>query len=355
MRKTTTLTRLSAAGAAFATAAAGALLLAPTSGATAAPGVAEQPGSADLTGLKVLLTNDDSIQGRDQRIGTDGKGLYELRQALCDAGADVLVVAPWQQQSGASARITTPGFEPEPMTVQAATPPEGYGEDCAETSTEGAVFGVCLGSGPCDDTTPSASPADAVSVALSRFSSNFWPEGPDVVLSGTNFGQNVGTTVNHSGTVGAAVTAHEYDVPVVAFSAEVPLDDLSQIANMPFAETADFAVALLTAMVERDRLQPDVLLNVNHPFVGEDETLGDPVSTVVGSTDPLGATYLGDGDREGATYELVPTSPEPESQRDADTAALQRNDISVTALDGDWGRHAQQGRLTGLLKAIDRE
>ena len=61
-------------------------------------------------GLKVLLTNDDSARGLDAGFGTDGKGLYELRKALCAAGADVLVVAPWSQQSGAGARMTTPGF-----------------------------------------------------------------------------------------------------------------------------------------------------------------------------------------------------------------------------------------------------
>ena len=37
----------------------------------------------------------------------------------------------------------------------------------------------------------------------------YWPEGPDLVLSGINWGQNAGTGVFHSGTTSAAVTAHE--------------------------------------------------------------------------------------------------------------------------------------------------
>src|SRR5689334_15168754 len=61
-----------------------------------------------VAGLKVLITNDDSARGLDSSFGTDGKGLYELRKALCAAGADVLVVAPWSQQSGAGARMTSP-------------------------------------------------------------------------------------------------------------------------------------------------------------------------------------------------------------------------------------------------------
>ena len=73
-----------------------------------------------------------------------------------------------------------------------------------------------------------------MNIALSRFAENYWPAGPDVVLSGINFGQNVGSTLAHSGTVGAVVTAHEYGVPAIAFSAEVPRD-LAQIPFVPFA------------------------------------------------------------------------------------------------------------------------
>lgn len=353
MRNTTTLTRLFAAGAALATAAAGALLLAPTSGATAAPGAADKPGRSDLTGLKVLLTNDDSPQADDVRLGTDGKGLYEVRKELCAAGADVLVVAPWGQQSGASARMTTPGFSPVPLTVEPVTPPSAYAGDCADSSTEGAVFGVCKSAEPCTVGSESASPSDAVSVALTRFAANYWPEGPDVVVSGSNFGQNVGATANHSGTVGAVVTAHEHGVPAVALSTAVPIEDLSQIAQMQFAETGAFAVDLLAAMVERDQLRPGVALNVNYPFVGEDETLGRPVATVVGTSDALGATFTGDVARDGGTYELVVGEATDETRRNADTTALARNDISVSPLDGGWGASSQRGPVRSLVAAID--
>lgn len=354
MRTTTTLTRLFAAGAAFAAAAAGALLLAPSTGASAAPGAAEQqPGPSDLSGLKVLLTNDDSPQADDERIGTDGKGLYEVRKELCAAGADVLVVSPWGQQSGASARMTTPGFSPVPLTVEPVAPPSAYAGDCADSSTGGAVFGVCKSAEPCTEASESASPSDAVSVALTRFAATYWSEGPDVVVSGSNFGQNVGATANHSGTVGAVVTAHEHGVPAVALSTAVPIEDLSQISQMQFAETGAFAVDLLAAMVERDQLQPGVALNVNYPFVGEDEMLGRPVATVVGTSDALGATFTGDVSRDGGTYELVLGEAAEETRRNADTVALARNDISISPLDGDWGASNQRGMVRSLVAAID--
>lgn len=312
-------------------------------GAAAAPAGSDAP---NLAGARVLLTNDDSVRGLDTNFGTDGKGLYELRKALCAAGADVLVVAPWRQQSGAAARITTPGFAPVPLTVQAVSPPAAYTGDCSDASAGGAVFGVCQADGPCSSSTPSASPADAVNVALSRFAATYWADGPSVVLSGTNFGQNVGSTLNHSGTVGAIVTAHEHGVPALAFSAEVPRN-LAQIPLTPFAQTAGFAAELVSDLKRRRELKPGLLLNVNYPFVGPDEKLGRAVRTVAGTSNDVGYDYSGDVDSDGGTYQLVPGAPPEETRRNADTKALADNDIPVTRLDADWS--ASRGGLLGLL------
>ena len=320
-------------------------------GGTAHAGAANAPAApaaSPLAGLKVLITNDDSARGLDAGFGTDGKGLYELRRSLCAAGADVLVVAPWSQQSGAGARMTTPGFSPVPLTVQAVTPPAAYATDCATTSTGGAVFGVCLTVGPCSSSTASASPADAVNIALSRFAKTYWTTGPDVVLSGVNFGQNVGSTLNHSGTVGAAVTAREYGVPALAFSAEVPRE-LAQIPNVPFAQTASFATELVGKLVKGKALKPGLVLNVNYPFVAAGETLGKPVSTVAGMSNDIGLTFGGDVPRTGGTYQLTAGTPPAETRKNADTTALARNDIPITRLDGDWTVPEQGSFLTLML------
>jgi 5'-nucleotidase len=302
---------------------------------TEAASAAPAPAPHGLAGLKVLLTNDDSARGLDASFGTDGKGLYELRKALCAAGADVLVVAPWSQQSGAGARMTTPGFAPVPLTVQAVNPPAAYASDCSAAPSAGKVFGVCTTAGPCSSSVPSASPADAVNIALSRFAANYWPSGPDVVLSGTNFGQNVGSTLPHSGTVGAVVTAHEYGVPAIAFSAEVPRD-LAQIPFVPFAQTAQYAVTLLEQLISRRALDGDLLLNVNHPFVGAGETLAGVARTVAGTSNDIGLTFAGSVPASGGTYTLSAGSATAETRKNADTTALAGNLISVTALDADW-------------------
>ena len=316
-----------------------------TGGPSAAQVSSSQP---TLAGLRVLLTNDDSARGADTNFGTDGKGLYELRKALCAAGADVLTVAPWAQQSGAGARMTTPGFAPVPLTVQAVTVPATYAGDCSSAPSAGTVFGVCQSAGPCSSTTPSASPADAVYVALSRFAANYWDTAPDVVLSGTNFGQNVGTTLNHSGTVGAVVTAHEYGVPAIAFSAEVPRD-LAQIPLVPFADTAAFAVRLLEELKAARGLTADLVLNVNHPFVTGGGPAGAPVATVAGTSSDLGLTFNGDVPATGGTYQLVVGAPAPEKRQRADTTALAADKISVSRLDGDWTLVAPGPKLNTVL------
>ena len=306
-----------------------------TSQGSAAPAQKVAPTPASIAGLKVVLTNDDSARAADTQYGTDGKGLYELRKALCAAGADVLVVAPWRQQSGAGARMSSPGFTPVPLTVQAVTPPAAYAGDCAGASAAGAVFGVCQAAAPCTNDTPTASPADATYVAVRRFAATYWTSGPDVVLSGVNFGQNVGATLNHSGTVGAAVTASENGVAAIALSAEVPFS-LADIPNVPFAQTSAYTVKLLQQLVGAGRLKPSLLLNVNYPFVGSTEQLGKPVNTVAGASDLLGLTYSGDVPKTGGTYQLGAGLAGAETRANADTTALKANNISVTQLDGDW-------------------
>ena len=47
----------------------------------------------------------------------------------------------------------------------------------------------------------------------------------DLVISGINFGENVGTCVTVSGTIGAALEAAEHHIPAIAASLELPSTD----------------------------------------------------------------------------------------------------------------------------------
>jgi 5'-nucleotidase len=239
------------------------------------------------------------------------------------------------------------------MTVQPVAPPAAYGDDCADAPSGGNVYGVCLGAAPCSGTSPTASPSDTALVALERFvPDNFWPDGPDLVLSGTNFGQNAGEAVNHSGTVGAAITAHELGAPVIAFSAEVDFTCApNPFACVPFADTGTFAVDLIGRLAARELLDSGLALNVNYPVVRTDETLGRPVYAVVGTGTNIAFAYDGIVGEDGGTYSLVLGAPVPELRETADTTALNRNDIPITPLDGDWTADAAATRIRGFLEA----
>jgi 5'-nucleotidase len=280
-----------------------------------------------LAGLRVLLTNDDSVQPER------GTGLFELRKALCAAGADVLVVGPWGPQSGMGGRITTSG----PVTVQAIAPPASYETDCSDAPTGGKVFGACVGAGPCVAGTASASPADTAELALTRFiPDNYWADGPSVVLSGINPGHNTAKALSHSGTVNAAVTAHDLDVPAIAFSEEVVMSCVNAGVDCPqFTGAADFAVELLAELRNERQLEPDLLLNVNFPNIRTGEKLAGPVLNVQG-TYALLPGYTGTVGAEGGTYAVGVVDPRPETLRNAEQGALDANKISVVPLSGSW-------------------
>ena len=132
----------------------------------------------------IVVTNDDGI---------DSPGLHAAAEALWPLG-EVLIAAPRRQQSATGRSLRAdPGavFEARALTVA------GKG-----------VTGWCL----------DASPAATVRHALSCLTGG---RRADLVVSGINFGENLGTNVTASGTVGAALQAASWGYPSLAVSLEV--------------------------------------------------------------------------------------------------------------------------------------
>jgi 5'-nucleotidase len=127
--------------------------------------------------LHILVTNDDGVAAPG--IAT----VVDALQAM--PNVDVRVVAPATNQSGTGANFST-----TPLTVTPATTASG------DPAT--AVNGF---------------PAD--SVLYDVLAAN---DHPDVVVSGINFGQNLGNITELSGTVGAARTANQLGIPAIAAS-----------------------------------------------------------------------------------------------------------------------------------------
>lgn len=137
---------------------------------------------------RVLVTNDDGI---------DSPGLHALAGAAHEAGLEVIVAAPAEQSSGASAALTAVRRDGRTVVERRELP----GLDGVQAW---AVH---------------AQPGHIVAAALNGW---FDPR-PDLVLSGINHGANVGRAVLHSGTVGAALTAKISGTRALAVSLDVPL------------------------------------------------------------------------------------------------------------------------------------
>ncbi len=167
----------------------------------------------------ILLTNDD---------GVDSPGLWAAARALTTLGM-VTVVAPAQQCTsvGRSMPSTSTGRIWE-RTVQAA------GRDWVAYAVDGT-------------------PAQTVQHALLEIMPRF----PDLVVSGINYGENVGSGVTISGTVGAALEAASFDLPALALSLETEAEYyFSHSEDVDFSAAAHFthkfANLLLTAQWPRD-------------------------------------------------------------------------------------------------------
>lgn len=109
-------------------------------------------------------------------------------------------------------------------------------------------------------------PSDCVSLGVL----GYFKEKIDLVVSGINFGANLGHDVTYSGTVTAAMEAVIADLPAVAFSLEVPEGYVGQV---DFSASA-YAAHIVVKNVLEHGLLPEILLNVNIPYLKKEEIKG---------------------------------------------------------------------------------
>lgn len=185
--------------------------------------------------IQILLTNDDGIAS---------PGLWAAAEALSTIGY-VHVVAPREQASGAGRSLpsTSDGvIHPETMTVG---------------GKEWTVYAV------------GGTPAQAVLHGVLEI----LPRRPDLVVSGINYGENVGTGVTISGTVGAALEAAALGVPGLAISLQTdPRFHLSYSRAVDFSAAKQFT-ALFARLMLVNHLPEDVdVLKVDVPSDATPET-----------------------------------------------------------------------------------
>jgi 5'-nucleotidase len=186
---------------------------------TLARGASGQPAGPAVTpgGFVILLGNDD---------GFDAPGLRALVKALAGF-AELYVSAPAQNQSGKGHSITIT----ETIVVR-------------QRQVDGVTLAFAV----------EATPATAMRVGLEKYI----PKKPTLVISGINRGENLGTSVYLSGTLGAAREAAFSGIPAIAVSLEGNKEE-------DYAATATFVRGLVEQLRAKNLITPGFFLNVNVP------------------------------------------------------------------------------------------
>ncbi len=169
----------------------------------------------------ILVTNDDGVRS---------PGLLAAAQALIPLG-QVVIVAPRQQSSGAgrSLPVTSDGLI-TPMDVRL----NGH-----------RLSAYAVG----------GSPAQAVLHAVLEILDT----PPDLVVSGINYGENLGTGITVSGTIGAAFEAAALGFRALAVSLETPKEyHLSHSDAVDFSAAAHFTHYFAQRLLQDGTLPPDV-------------------------------------------------------------------------------------------------
>jgi 5'-nucleotidase len=114
-----------------------------------------------------------------------------------------------------------------------------------------------------------AAPAITIHIAIEALA----PRRPDLMLSGINLGENVGTDVTLSGTIGAAIEAAICGVPSVAISLEAPVEyHDNPRPGLDFSGAAAVAGRLAQALLALQMPQGVDLLKVDVPAGAGPET-----------------------------------------------------------------------------------
>jgi 5'-nucleotidase len=255
--------------------------------------------------MKLLLSNDDGIHA---------PGLQALYQAL-RSDYELMVIAPDRDKSGVSNCLTLDRPLQAIHLDEQRIAVDGTPTDCVHLGTAGI----------------------------------FMPE-PDRVLSGINFGANLGDDVLYSGTVAAAMEGRFLAQAALAVSLVVTEYGLATVER--FAAAAQITRWLLPAIATL-KFPPRTVLNVNIPDRPLADIKGLALTTLgqrlkgenpISTRNPRGKTLYWIG-RAGGPVDRAPGS---------DFLAVEQGYVSVTPLHADMSSAAAAAAMAGAFGALQQ-
>ena len=247
--------------------------------------------------MRVLISNDDGYQA---------DGIIQLAKSLSEI-AEVIVVAPSENKSAASSSLTI-GKPLKPIQIKKN------------------IYAI------------DATPSDCVHLALC----GFIKESIDLVVTGINFGANLGDDVIYSGTVAGAIEGRFLGLPSIAMS-------LASWECRHF-ETAGNVAKLLVNQIDRAPLAYNTIINVNVPDV--------PMSEIKG----IKSTRLGNRHKsepsiqdlkDPALFWIGENGKEADNGEGTDFHAVSNNFVSVTPLQIDLTKYPELKQVSEWLEDID--
>ena len=246
------------------------------------------------TPLNILLTNDD---------GYNAPGIQTLYTALVGAGFNVHIVAPAANQSAQGSSFGGTQALSSPVAITQFSPGNYFVDGRPATATLAALNDLFAGSKP------------------------------DLVISGTNRGDNIGESENISGTVNAALQGLFEGVPAIAVSA----GSFNGSYDAAFANSANFMVDFLHELQANQASGQPILpagqgLSINVP--GNPALSGVAVTTVTPESSaafpyaPSGTSSFAEG---------FVTNTTPSGSPTAEGSRFLQNDITISPIDGNWG------------------
>lgn len=245
--------------------------------------------------MRILLSNDD---------GYYAPGLAALAAALEGLG-EIAVFAPERNRSGASNSLTLD----RPLYLRRASNGFGY---------------------------VSGTPTDCVHLAVTGVLEHH----PDIIVSGINYGPNMGDDTIYSGTVAAATEGYLLGIPSMAIS-------LASFDGRNFATAGKVARDFVERLTRNPFPEP-VLLNINVPDVPFEEIRGTKV-TRLGRRHKSEMAVKTKTPRGETVYWIGAAGPASDAGEGTDFHAVEANHVSVTPLQIDLTHTGQMAGVSAWM------